>query len=99
MDDRMTQARPASQLEELRAQTEKWLARLERELPQAKLTGFLPAKEGKELLENARAYVKDCKHFAAAGDWVNAFEAAIYAWGIYETALRVGVLKAQNGYK
>ncbi|HLD77765.1 MAG TPA: DUF357 domain-containing protein [archaeon] len=79
---------------ELRAQTEKWLAKLEAELPKARLTGFLPAKEGRELLENARAYVKDCKHFVSKGDWVNAFEAVIYAWGIYETALRVGALRA-----
>lgn len=81
---------------ELREQTEKWLAKLEAELPKAMLTKLLPPKEGKELLENARAYVKDCKHFIAAGDWVNAFEAVIYAWGIYETALRVGALQARD---
>lgn len=71
----------------LREETNKWLSRLEKK--------DLSKKEGKveEQLVNVRAYIQDCKHFLKKGDMVHAFEAVIYAWGIYETLLRMHFIK------
>ena len=77
----------------LRRETIKWLERLEKELRGMESTGKLPKPQFRSLAENMRAYVKDARHFMDKQDWVRAFEAVIYAYGIYETCLRVGIIR------
>jgi|GEM_PF-392683 len=78
---------------ELRRQTLRWLSKLEKEIKTVKSTDRLPKQQYKSLVTNMRAYVKDARHFMKKGDWVRAFEAVIYAWGIFETCQRVGIIK------
>ncbi|MBL7160705.1 MAG: DUF357 domain-containing protein [Candidatus Aenigmarchaeota archaeon] len=73
----------------LLAETKKWLEKLESK----KLVPVKDSKEVKEQLENVQAYVSDCKHFLEKKDFVRAFEAVIYAWGIAETLERMGLLR------
>ena len=82
---------------ELKSQTNKWLRKLESELRGIESTGRLPDNQYKSLKRNMLAYVKDSKHFMTKNDWVRAFEAVIYAWGIYETCLRTGIVKNGPG--
>ncbi len=77
---------------ELRHQTLKWLPKLEKEFRSVRPTGKLPKKEFDSLVRNMNAYVSDAHHFLDMKDYVRAFEAVIYAWGIYETAQRVGII-------
>jgi hypothetical protein len=78
---------------ELKAQTNKWLKKLEKEIKGMESTGKLGKKQYNELITNMKAYVKDARHFIEKKDWVRAFEAVIYAWGILETCQRVGIIK------
>jgi hypothetical protein len=65
----------------LKKETKKWLQNLEKEVEH-----LIPRyDQAEEHIENLRAYIQDCKHFEKQGDYVRAFEAIIYAWGIYET--------------
>lgn len=74
--------------EKLEEETEKWLEKLNKRL------------EGKnksvEQMENVIAYRDDTKHFLAEGDYIRAWEAVIYAWGILETLERLGKFKDMN---
>jgi hypothetical protein len=74
--------------EELIAQTIHWLDKLEKKKIELKS----PSKESEEQLTNIQAYVSDCKHFLEQKDFIRAFEAVIYAWGIAETLERLGML-------
>ena len=78
---------------ELRKETERELKKLQKEVKTIRITGKLDKKQTEEVLENLRAYIQDCQHFAKNRDWVRAFEAIVYAWGIYETCLRIGLIK------
>ncbi len=73
----------------LKFETEKWLARLEEKTKDIKLLD----NNGKWALENVKAYISDCKHFQKKEDFVRAFEAVVYAYGIYETALHCKLLE------
>lgn len=68
--------------EKLEEETEKWLEKLDNRL------------EGKdksiEQMENVLAYRDDTKHFLEKEDYIRAWEAVIYAWGILETLERLG---------
>ena len=75
--------------ETLKKETEKWLARLEEKTKDIKLLD----NNGKWALENVKAYISDCKHFQKKEDFVRAFEAVVYAYGIYETALHCKLLE------
>ena len=80
--------------ERLKAETEKWLARLEERVKSVKpVEDRLERAVLKNSMDNVNAYIKDCRHFLAGGDLVNAFEAIIYAWGIFETLERMKLLK------
>ena len=68
----------------LQKETEKWLAKLERE--RANLKILKDSKELKVVMRNVDAYIKDTRHFLGKGDFVRAFEATIYAWGLLEGA-------------
>jgi len=82
--------------EELKQQTIKWLRKLEKEIKRIESAGKLPKPQYNSLIENMLAYVKDARHFIDKKDWVRAFEAVIYAYGILETCQRVGIIKAKD---
>jgi hypothetical protein len=63
--------------EELEDMTREWLDRLERRDRE------LDHKQ--HHTENIEAYRKDAYHFLNQEDYIRAFEAVIYAWGILET--------------
>jgi hypothetical protein len=80
--------------EKLRSETEKWLARLEEKMAGTRLVkGSLESKVLGNAMENVNAYIKDCHHFLENKDYFNAFEAVIYAYGIYETLERMNLLE------
>jgi hypothetical protein len=75
----------------LEEETIRWLKRLEEEMKKTEINEK-SKKTAKEILENIRAYISDSKHFLGKKDYLNAYEAVIYAWGMYETALRVRLI-------
>lgn len=81
--------------EKLESETRKWLAKLEEQMKKSQLAKDSPLE--KKVLDNSmanvNAYVRDCRHFLNKKDYVNAFEAIIYAWGIFETLERIGLLE------
>ncbi len=81
--------------ETLKKETEKWLAKLEKERPLVNVASEDKAlqKAAKAVLKNMDAYVKDARHFLDKQDFVRAFEAVIYAWGILETCEHLGLVK------
>lgn len=69
-------------------ETEKWLSRLKKKsLPPSQ------QQEVREQITNIKAYLADCQHFLEKKDYVRAFEAVVYAWGIFETLEKLGLLK------
>ncbi|MBI2584110.1 MAG: DUF357 domain-containing protein [Candidatus Aenigmarchaeota archaeon] len=77
---------------ELKKETQKWLERIEKELGK----GTLKDGTKEDILRNARNYVKDCRYFIDKKDWVRAFEAVVYAWGIIDTLKRIGIVEAEE---
>jgi hypothetical protein len=73
----------------LEKETRKWLERLEKK----KIEPAEKTKDAAEQTENIRAYIQDSRHFLEKGDYIRAFEAVVYAWGIYETLERLGFFK------
>ena len=70
----------------LKSETEKWLAKLEGNMAGHKLVrGPIESRVLDNAMENVSAYVNDCRHFLEKKDYFNAFEAVIYAYGIWET--------------
>jgi len=80
--------------EDLKKETEKWLAKLEKE--RASLRVVSEMKEVPKAVKNMDAYIKDTRHFMEKGDLVRAFEAVIYAWGILETLERLGLVEKER---
>ena len=78
--------------EQLKKETEKWLKRLEKEIKGIKSTGRLKDEHVKSVLTNMNAYISDCRYFMKKNDWVHAFEAVIYAWGIYESCAHLKLI-------
>jgi len=60
---------------ELKAETEKWLSRIEEEMPRVHETA-----KNRDFVRNIKAYISDCRHFAKEGKLVLAFEAIVWAW-------------------
>jgi hypothetical protein len=81
--------------ENLKKETEKWLARLKKERPGVKIIDKDKTleKKAKEALRNMDAYIKDTSHFLEKGDFVRAFEAVVWAWGILETLEHAGLVE------
>lgn len=75
--------------EELRGEIEKWSRRLEGALAAAEALD----EKGKKLLENARAYGEDQKHFLERGDLIRSFECLIWAWALLEVGKELGHLR------
>jgi hypothetical protein len=68
--------------EKLEEETKKWLE---------KLNDRIEGKDDSvEQMENVLAYRDDTKHFLKEEDYIRAWEAVIYAWGILETLERLG---------
>lgn len=76
-------------------ETKKWLKRLEDEMKGIKsTTEFITSKKAIEsVLENINAYISDCKHFLAKGDMILAFEAVIYAWGMFDALKKCNLVQ------
>lgn len=77
----------------LAKETGKWLERLEQK---AKRIKKISPNAG-WALENIHAYIADCRHFQEKGDFIRAFEAIVYAYGIYETAINSGLIEKGGG--
>ena len=90
----MTEIKKPKTDEKLESETKKWLSRLEERLKQTTIASNTPLED--EVLENSMinvySYVKDSKHFLNKKDYLNAFEACVYAWAIFETLERMGLL-------
>lgn len=68
--------------QKLKEETNKWLDKLDEELE--------GLDRDVEQMENVIAYRDDTEHFLEEKDFVRAWEAVIYAWGILETLQRLG---------
>ncbi len=79
--------------DELRAETKKWLEKIEQKLPNVNVNS---KEKGDQFLKNIHAYVSDSKHFLEKGDLVRAFEAVIWAWSWLEIGLEMGELKSSE---
>ncbi|MFH1445773.1 MAG: DUF357 domain-containing protein [Nanoarchaeota archaeon] len=79
--------------EELKKETLKWLKKLEKETRGIKSTGRLDEQHIKSVIKNMNAYMQDCYYFMDKDDWIRAFEAVIYAWGIYESCAHLKLVK------
>jgi len=66
----------------------RWLVKLE---PLAEMAEPADGKAA-GLLENARAYVKDARHWLEQGNTVLAFECMVHSWAILETARELGAV-------
>ncbi len=73
----------------LEKETLKWAEKLEERIKGAKIRDQKINNE----MENVKAYLKDSKHFLGKKDFVRAFEAVIYAYGIYEACFRMGLVE------
>jgi hypothetical protein len=84
--------------ENLKKETEKWLSRLQKERPLVKVAVKDKAleKNAKDALRNMDAYIKDTSHFLEKQDFVRAFEAVIWAWGILETLEQAGLVRRET---
>ncbi len=82
----------------LKKETEKWLEKLEKERSLVNVASEDKAlqKAAESVLKNLDAYIKDTRHFLDKGDFVRAFEAVIYAWGILETCERIGLVERKK---
>ncbi len=76
----------------LEKETEKWLRVLEERYNKAQILD----KTANNEMENVKAYLSDSKHFLSKKDFVKAFEAVMYAYGIYEACFRMDLIKEGN---
>lgn len=74
--------------QKLEKETRKWLERLEERVEKR--------DESVEQMENVTAYRDDTYHFLEEEDYIRAWEAVIYAWGILETLERLGKFKSSK---
>ena len=58
----------------------KWIDKLEPLLEEVEPK----TSQASEFLENAKAYVRDSRHFMENGELVLSFEAMVWAWSIFE---------------
>lgn len=78
----------------LEKETRKWLERLNE-----RIDGKRSVVEDLEVIdemENVLAYRDDTMHFLEENDFVRAWEAVIYAWGIFETLERLDMFEQKN---
>ncbi len=77
----------------LESETKKWLDRIEEEVKNIKIIGNVEKEKIDSVIENINAYISDCRHFLDKRDFINAFEAVVYAWAILETCQRLGIIE------
>jgi len=77
---------------ELKRETEKWLGKIREEMRGAEVLD----KEREGLLENIRAYVKDCNYFLGKNDLIRAFESVVWAWSWLQILKELKLLKVRN---
>lgn len=77
---------------ELKRETEKWLGKIREEMRGVEVLD----KEREGLLENIRAYVKDCNYFLGKNDLIRAFESVVWAWSWLEILKELKLLKVRN---
>lgn len=53
-------------------------------------------KDAKEILEMAKNYISDAKHFREKGEWVLAFGALNYAHGWIDSGVRLGIFDVDD---
>jgi len=73
----------------LEEETLKWLEKLEKRMEKTEILD----KKAKDSLINVDSYMSDAKHFLNKKDYVRAFEAMVYAFGIYETLINLELVK------
>ena len=78
--------------ETLESETNKWLKKLESEIANLEKDKITEKKVAEEF-KNIEAYISDCKHFLKGKDYVRAFEAIVYAWGIFDSLRRLGLVR------
>ncbi len=88
----MTGTDPGETEQQLRAETEKWGERLEERLEEVKPAAEA-GEDGATIVENARAYAEDARHFEEEGDLVRAFEAVVWGWSWLEIGEELGVVE------
>ncbi len=76
-------------MEDLKAAAEKELERIGPAVESAELV----SEKGKKILQLAKAYLSDGKHFFEKGSYLDSFEAAVIAWAYVDAGLNLGVLK------
>ncbi len=76
---------------ELLKETNKMLAKLENEMQHIQFDKSNKAL--REEIENIKAYISDCRHFLDKSDLVKAFEAIVFAWGIFEALSNMHLIK------
>jgi len=79
--------------EKLERETKKWLDKIEKEVKSIRITGDFDKKKLDPVIENINAYISDCRHFLDKKDTINAFEAVVYAWAIFETCQHLGIIE------
>lgn len=76
----------------LEGETKRWLRKLKEEVgkkdKKAALSRAAVDRAMGPSIRNMQAYIQDCSHFLGKGDAIRAFEAIIYAWGIWSVARR-----------
>ena len=63
--------------EDLRRETEKWLAKIEEERKKI-------VSGDDYIIKNIDAYISDSRHFMEKGDLIRAFEAVVWSWAYIE---------------
>ena len=77
---------------ELENQVRKWLSKAENRYKTLRYR----KKPDVDLLENINAYLLDTKYFMERKDWINAFEAVIWAWAWIEIGLELKILETEE---
>ena len=74
---------------QLRAEIEKWTARIKKERKKI----ILADSSRPDFLKNIDAYISDSAHFLEKKDLIRSFEAIIWAWSWLEIGIELKILK------
>ena len=55
--------------------------------------------KGKDVLDLAKTYFNDSKHFLNKGDFIRAFEAVVISWAYIDAGLHLGVFNIPDSMK
>ena len=71
----------------LKKETMKMLEKIETLINKIKISN----KKGEEMFENMNAYIADSRYFLKKKNYLKSFEAIVFAYGILETCIDLGV--------